>query len=220
LGFTHWAPALRENKGLYHMYLTYVPGTFTDWNHPRSIVHLTSKDLMNWKYEATLKLASDKLIDPYVIKLPDSNWRMFYNNEKDHKAIYYADSKDLNNWVDKGKAINDNIAGEGPIAFKWKGHNWLIVDNWKGLGVYSSNDWLTWKRQDERLLEQPGTGKEDQPKGNHADVVINNDRAYLFYFVQTGRRSLIQVTELKYKTDGTLTADRNEPVHINLTAPK
>ncbi|MDP4292691.1 MAG: glycosyl hydrolase, partial [Bacteroidota bacterium] len=47
-GYTFWAPEVIENKGLYHMYLTYVPGIFADWNHPRVIVHLTSKDLLNW----------------------------------------------------------------------------------------------------------------------------------------------------------------------------
>src|SRR6185312_14868028 len=106
------------------------------------------------------------------------------------------------------------------IAFSWKGHNWLIVDNWKGLGVYSSDDWLTWKRQEARLVEQPGTGKEDNAKGDHADVVISNDRAYLFYFVEIHKRSWIQVTELKYNADGTLSCDRDAPTEINLTPPK
>ncbi len=215
-GYTFWAPGLIEANGLYHMYLTYVPGVFEDWNHPRTIVHLTSKDLRNWKYEAVLKLATDKVIDAYVVKISDNVWRMFYNNEKDHKAIYYADSKDLYNWQDKGRALSDNIAGEGPIAFTWKGRRWLIVDNWKGMGVYASDDWLAWKRQEERLLEKPGTGKEDGVKGGHADVVISNDRAYLFYFVQPRKRSWIQVVELKYNSDGTLTANRDDDTFIQL----
>lgn len=226
--YTHWAPEIIENNGLYHMYLTYVPGVFTDWNHPRNIIHLTSTDLLNWKYIATLKLINDHVIDPDVYKLPDGTWRMWYNNETDHKSIYYADSPDLNTWTDKGKAIKD-MPGEGPVAFRWKGHNWMIVDNWRGLGVYSSDDWLNWKRQEERLVELPGTGKDDQAIGGHADVIVNGDRAYLFYFTHPGRvknkpapqdplelrRSLIQVVELKYK-DGTITCDRNEPTYINL----
>jgi hypothetical protein len=61
-------PDVVEHKGIYHMYLTYVPGTFTDWNHPREIVHLTSKDLTNWKFESVLDLASHKIIDASVIK--------------------------------------------------------------------------------------------------------------------------------------------------------
>ena len=35
--YTHWAPEVIEYKGLYHMYLTYVPGVFSDWKHPRQI---------------------------------------------------------------------------------------------------------------------------------------------------------------------------------------
>ncbi len=115
-GYTFWAPEVINNEGLYHMYLTYVPGIFTDWKHPRWIIHLTSSDLLNWKYEGTLKLASEKVIDPCVLKLPDGGWRMWYNNESDAKSIYYADSRDLYNWTDKGKAIHD-MPGEGPECF-------------------------------------------------------------------------------------------------------
>src|SRR5688572_9306358 len=43
--YTHWAPDVIEYNGTYHMYLTYVPGVFADWRHPRDIIHLTSKDL-------------------------------------------------------------------------------------------------------------------------------------------------------------------------------
>jgi sucrose-6-phosphate hydrolase SacC (GH32 family) len=231
--YTHWAPEVIENSGIYHMYLTYVPGIFADWKHPRLIIHLTSTDLLNWKYISTIKLAQDKVIDPCVYKLPDGTWRMWYNNESDHKSIYYADSPDLDNWTDKGKAIRD-MPGEGPIAFKWKDKQWLIVDNWRGLGVYQSTsaDLLNWQRQDERLLEMPGTGQDDQAIGGHAYVLVSNDRAYLYYFTHPGRskanpapadsfewrRSLIQVVELKY-ADGKITCDRNAPVYVKLNPP-
>jgi hypothetical protein len=39
--YTHWAPEVIEYKGLYHMYLSYVPGIFNDWNHPRWIIFFT-----------------------------------------------------------------------------------------------------------------------------------------------------------------------------------
>jgi hypothetical protein len=226
--YTHWAPEIIEYKGLYHMYLTYVPGIFTDWHHPRNIIHLTSTDLRNWKYQSTLKLATDKVIDPDVYAMPDGSWRMWYNNESDHKSIYYADSKDLYTWTDKGKAIRD-MPGEGPVVFNFKGHTWMIVDNWKGMGVYQSSDMLNWKRQEERLVELPGTGKDDQAIGGHADVVVKGDHAYLYYFTHPGRsklnpapadsfearRSVIQVAELHY-IDGKLTCDRDQPVYVNL----
>jgi hypothetical protein len=44
---------------------------------------------------------------------------MYYNNEKDNKAIWYAESPDLETWTDKGRLITDQ-AGEGPKAFRWR----------------------------------------------------------------------------------------------------
>lgn len=227
-GYTHWAPEIIEHKGLYHMYLTYVPGVFSDWNHPRNILHLTSKNLLNWKYESTLKLANDKVIDACVMPMPDGTWRMWYNNERDRKSVYYADSKDLYHWTDGKKAIADQ-GGEGPKVFKWKGKYWMITDVWKGLAVYSSTDMLSWTRQPGQILQMPGTGADDGVIGGHADVVINNGRAYIYYFTHPGRttppassqyqrqRSSIQVAELK-EENGIITCDRNAPTYINLKA--
>jgi hypothetical protein len=225
--YTHWAPDVVEDKGVYHMFLTYVPGIFTDWNHPRNILHLTSSDLLNWKYESTLKLATDKVIDASVYHMPDGTWRMWYNNERDGKSIYYADSPDLYTWQEKGKALAER--GEGPKVFQWKGRYWMVIDKWKGLGVYSSTDLKQWQAQPERLLELPGQGPFDQAIGGHPDVVVQGDRAYLFYFTHPARtqgtpsaaatidtkRSLIQVVELHYK-DGSITANRDQPTYIKL----
>ena len=230
-GYTFWAPEVIESKGLYHMYLTYVPGTFNDWNHAREILHLTSTDLMNWKYESTLQLANHKIIDAAVYKLPDENWRMWYNNEKDGKSIYYADSKDLYNWVDKGKAIA--ARGEGPKVFYFKNKYWMVIDVWKGMEIYYSDDLLKWTKQLTRILEQPGTGLDDQAIGGHADVVVNKNRVFLYYFTHPGRdknnpakqgsaadrRSVIQLTELFY-TNGELICDRNKPVKVKLKRGK
>lgn len=127
--YTHWAPEVIENKGIYHMYLTYVPGVFKDWRHPRYMVHLTSKNLINWKFESKLKLASDRCIDACVFKLPDNKgWRMYYNNEMAGKSIYYADSKDLYHWEDNGKKLIGDKGCEGPKVFYWKNTYWMVVD--------------------------------------------------------------------------------------------
>ncbi|CAN5724356.1 family 43 glycosylhydrolase [soil metagenome] len=230
-GYTFWAPDIIENKGNYHMYLTYVPGTFNDWNHPREIIHLTSIDLLNWHYESTLKLSSQKVIDASVYKLPDGSWRMWYNNERDGKSIYYADSKDLYHWADKGKAIA--ARGEGPKTFKFKNKYWMIIDVWKGMEIYHSDNLLKWTKQATRILEQPGKGLDDQAIGGHCDVVVNNNRLFLYYFTHPGRqkdnpakpgsvadrRSVIQLTELFYK-DGELICDRDQPVVNKLKACK
>jgi hypothetical protein len=231
LNETHWAPEVIEYQGTYHMYLTYVPGIFSDWNHPRHIVHLTSENLIQWNYESTLDLATNRVIDACVLQLPDGNWRMWYNNETDGKSIYIADSKDLYQWEDKGKAVGDQ-GGEGPKVFQWKGKYWMLTDVWHGLALYQSDNLISWKRLPGNLLESPGTGKDDSVKGGHSDVVVNEGRAYLFYFTHPGRvnsipeenwyekrRSSIQVVELEYK-DGRLTCDRNKLTFIDLKPPK
>jgi hypothetical protein len=228
--YTHWAPDIVYQGGLYHMFLTIVPGTFTDWNATREIIHLTSRDIVKWKFESALKLASDKVIDPSVVQLTDGTWRMWYNNERDHKYIYYADSADLYSWHDRGKAVGER--GEGPKVFRWKNLYWMVIDVWRGLVIYSSDDGMKWTRQPAGILEQPGRGRDDQVKGGHADVVVSDDRAFLFYFTHPGRlnpnskedgyeqrRSSIQVVELFYK-DGALTCDRDAPTRILLRAPR
>jgi beta-xylosidase len=225
-GYTFWAPDVIAHNGLYHMYLTYVPGTFSNWGHPRNIVHLTSTDLRNWKYESVLKLTNDKVIDASVFRLPDGNWRLWYNNEKDGKSIYYADSKDLFSWEDKGKAIAAN--GEGPKIFRWKDHYWMIVDVWKGMDVYQSDDLLSWKLN-ARILGEPGKGNDDGAIGGHCDVVVNDGKAWVFYFTHPGRaktnpappesvaarRSVIQVAELQFN-NGVVSCDRDQPAYIRL----
>jgi hypothetical protein len=227
--YTHWAPDVIEHNGIYHMYLTYVPGTFNDWNYPREIVHLTSNDLLNWKYESTLKLVNQKVIDASVFKLPDGGWRMWYNNETDGKSIYYADSKDLYNWDDKGKAIA--ARGEGPKTFRFKNKYWMIVDVWQGMELYYSDDLLKWTKQPKRILEELGKGIDDQAIGGHCDVVVNDGKAYVFYFTHPGRRkdnpapknsfddkrSVIQLAELHY-TNGEITCNRDELVNVQLKA--
>lgn len=226
--YTFWAPDVIESEGIYHMYLTYVPGIFTDWRHPRSIIHCTSNDLINWQYESTLPLASDRVIDASVFKLPTGGWRMWYNNEMDGKSIYYADSKDLFTWQDGGKVIGDRGC-EGPKVFKWKGKYWMVTDFWKGLSVYESTDLKQWKKQVKPLLDKPGAGLQDAAYGGHADVVVRKGRAWLFYFTHpgntagappptdkmAGRRSIIQVAELKYE-NGEMVCNRDLPTYIRL----
>jgi hypothetical protein len=91
---------------------------------------------------------------------------------------------------------------------------------------------VSWGRQKKNILSEPGTGKDDQAKGQHPDVVINGDRAFIFYFTHFGqasgikdsgdfsrtRRSCIQVAELEYE-DGQIICHRDKPVLINLKPP-
>ncbi|WP_228852941.1 glycoside hydrolase family protein [Aegicerativicinus sediminis] len=228
---TYWAPDVLEYKGVYHMYLTIVPGIFDDWYHPRFIVHLTSNNLQDWEFESKLTLASDRCIDATVFQLPNGMWRIYYNNENDGKSIYYADSKDLYNWVDSGQQVIKD-RGEGPKVFNWKNQTWMVNDAWDGLGVYSTEDYIHWTRQEYNLLKVPGIGKDDNVKGGHPDIVVNDGRAYVFYFTHPGRteknkgkdnyatrRSSIQVAELKFE-NGVISCNRDIPVNIHLKPPK
>jgi beta-xylosidase len=227
-GTTFWAPEIVYGNGGYHMYLTVVPGIFRDWSHPRSIVHLTSQNLLDWKYESTLKLASEKVIDAGVMRLVDGTYRMWYNNEPDKKSIYYADSKDLYHWENKGKASMQGLqAGEGPQVFLWDKWYWMVVDVWDGLAVYRSDDALQWTRQQQNILQQPGKGADDGVKGQHPDVLVMGDKAYIFYFTHPGRvpgnenngyeqrRSSVQVAELEL-ADGVISCDRDATAVMNM----
>lgn len=224
---TCWAPdVIRAPDGTWQMFLTVVPGIFEDWKHPRDIVQLTSTNLLHWTNPQKLSLVSDRVIDPSLLRIPDGTWRLWYNDERSGKSIHYADSPDLANWTDKGLAFKSR--GEGPKGFRWHGKFWVIIDEWKGLGVFRSDDANTWANQPSNLVAEPGKGEDDQVKGGHPDVVVSGDRAFLFYFTHPGRRgpderkdgteqrrSSIQVVELEFK-DGWLTCDRDQPTHILL----
>jgi beta-xylosidase len=220
---TWWAPAVVYDQGVFHMFLSYVPGIFSDWNHPRDIIHLTSKDLLSWDYQSTLPLSSHKVIDPGVLHLPDGTWRLWYKDEANGSSCHYADSKDLYTWTDGARVPGlSDASGEAPLAFHWKGHYWFLRDitgGQHGLGLYRSEDATNWQRVS-TLVQQPGTGPDDTAVGHHPDIIISNDRAYMFYFTQFGRRTSIQVVELKYDEDkNVLTADRDAPTMINLQPP-
>lgn len=228
---TYWAPAVVAQDGVFHMFLTVVPGVFKDWNHPRRIVHLSSTDLRQWRYLDTLSLSSEKVIDPALLRLPDGSWRLWYNNEAAGKKIYFADSPDLLRWQDRGPALLSDQAthrGEAPLAFFWRGRYWLLIDLLRndGLAAYRSDDGLHWTRQPGVLAQAPGRGRDDQNGAHHPEVVVHGDRAWLYYFVHPGvsadgsgrdeRRTSLQVLELGLGADGWLLAPRDLPTRVAL----
>jgi len=228
--YTLWAPEVIYTGGLYHMFLTVVPGTFSDWNHPRHIEHLTSTDLLHWRALADVNLPSERTIDACVFRLPDGNWRLWYKNEAAGSHIWSSDSKDLIHWTESGIAIQ-TISGEGPVVFEWRGAYWMIEDTAPGLSAFRSSDLTHWKRQPDKLLLTGGTQPTDRLEGKHPDVVVDGSgRAWLFYFTQQGgadaeghapgwaRRSVLHVTELHEK-GGVLTVDRNAPAPIHMLPP-
>ncbi len=227
---TWWAPEILFHDGLYHMYASYVQGMPTTWERPRDILHYTSEDLWHWHFESRLDLESERIIDACVVKTPSGVWRMWYKEENDHSFIHYADSPDLYHWEHKGTAV-DMDAHEGPNVFFLKGKWWYVADFWRGLGVFEGDeDLLNWTFQ-RYILSEGGTRPEDHSKGNHADVLVQNDEGYIFYFNHTlpepggnGRRPVpggtaVQVAHLRVE-NGQLTCDRNEPFEFRLLPPE
>lgn len=224
-GETLWAPEVQRFGDTWHMWLTVVPGVFKDWNAPRFIVHLTSKDLRSWQCGERLELGSDRVIDASVLALPQGGYRLWFNDERMNKAIRYADSPDLRTWSVKGTVVS--TPGEGPKAFRWRGRYWLVSDAWKGLHVQRSDDGAAWTAQPGFLMGEAGTRPTDRAKAQHPDVIVSGDRAYLIYFVHQGgepeaatdpnwhRRSVLQMVELK-EQDGTITVDRTTAVRVRL----
>lgn len=235
--YTHWAPDIVYWQGKYHMLLTIVPGTFHDWNAPRSIILLESPDLEHWKYITTLDLKSERVIDPTLFQMSNGQWRLWFKDENDHSHIHSVDSADLQHWTAPKIAVSDHF-NEGPKAFQWKSDKdgkpiyWLLTDYGKGIGVYRSSDLEHWTPEPNLLDQetQPGAHPTDRNGGHHCDVIINGDRAFLFYFTHqagadldpklphSAARTVLQVTELHF-TGEALAVDRNAPTHINLGQP-
>lgn len=227
-GATLWAPDVQRFGDTWHMWLTVVPGVFRDWNAPRYIVHLTSRDLKRWTCGGRLDLGSDRVIDASVVALPNGGYRLFFNDERMNKAIRTADSTDLVHWK-VGQRLTDT-PGEGPKAFRWKGRWWLVSDAWKGLLMMRSDDGTNWTRQPGYLLADAGQAETDRANGQHPDVIVAGDRAYIVYFVhQSGephaatdpqwhRRSVLQIAELS-EADGVISVDRNAPTEVTLKRP-
>lgn len=229
---TLWAPEVIWAAGKYHMYVSYITGIPETWAHPRHILHYTSDNLWDWKFESVLDSLGSKVIDAALYPLPDGGWRMFYKDEARDSHTLYADSPDLYTWKVMGEATND-CDQEGPNVFSLGGDMFMIADMWDGMAVYRSDDLIHWKRQPGKFLNG---GMSDSPRhldknrGHHADVVSFGDRAYMFYFVHPGageymygdddsveiRRSVVQVAMLTNE-NGTLKLWRDEPFDFDLT---
>ena len=219
---TFWAPEVLWHEGTYHMFVSYITGVPTNWNYVRRILHYTSANLWDWAYQGTLTLDSERVIDACVHPLPDG-WRMWYKDENDHSYTHYADSPDLYTWQHQGIATCDQRQ-EGPNVFRLAGKYWMIADVWDGQAVYSSDDLTHWVRQAGTIMAGAGIRKEDTNRAHHADVLVVDDHAYIFYFVHPSqgkyeydpelgshmvRRSSVQVAQLKV-VDGQLVSVRDE----------
>ncbi|MCR5264807.1 MAG: glycosyl hydrolase [Clostridiales bacterium] len=208
---TFWAPeaVFDPASGLYHMFVTYIRGVHFEWKGDASIRHYVSRDLFRWEDRGGLSFGSTRIIDPCLFPLPGGGWRMWYKDERRGSPTCYADSADLYSWEYRGVAAGDQPQ-EGPNVFEFGGRYWLIADVWDGLAVYSSGDLERFGRQDGNILRGSGTRRDDQGRGGHADVFVENGRAFIVYFThpEGTPRSSVQMAELKIE-GGRLVCDRD-----------
>lgn len=229
---TSWAPELFYENGVYHMWLTVVPGIFHRWGAPGAkahIVHLTSSDLAQWNCEKAVDLNAGRIIDASVLKIGD-RYRLWYKDEGAGSRIMAADSTNLEDWTKVSDEPVSQTRGEGPKAFYFQGYYWLIADAWKGLMVLRSTDAKNWEQQKGFLLGESGEQRTDRAPGQHPDVVVNGDKAYIYYFVHQknepeaqsdpywNQRTVIQVAELKNER-GILSVNREKRIRQPLQAP-
>jgi len=228
-----WAPdVVRAGDGVFHCFVTVVPGVHTGWTGNRFIDHYTSRDLTNWNRAGRVPLTSDRCIDPSLFPKPGGGWRMWYKDEARGSATLAIDTEDFNTWIPAADPGISELYGEAPKAFRLGGFHWLIKDPNRGLDVYRSSDLAVWTYQG-KVLDKPGARLDDSSIGKHADVVAEGDRALIVYFTHPygqdfpmrggvlpypARRSSIQSAEL-FVVDGKLVCDRDAPVTLRLTSP-
>ncbi|MCW2804727.1 MAG: hypothetical protein QOF52_998 [Propionibacteriaceae bacterium] len=221
---TFWAPEIFAHDGIFHMYVSYIRGIPSPGaDLPMHIHHYTSPDLISWTHHGPLPLNSDRVIDACVIERPGGGFRMWYKDQAGGSVTWAADSDDLFDWTVIGQVLATPTGHEGPNVFAFGGYYWLLVDSWAGQLAYRSTDVDTWEPAGTILAGQHGerfARTDDVGPGLHADVVVDGDRAWAFYFTHPdrpgqhhptirSRRSSIQVVELKV-VDGQLVCDRDQ----------
>ena len=222
---TFWAPDVVYHNGVYRMFVVYIKGARSHWGGEAKILYYTSENLWDWTYENVLTLSSDKVIDASLFKTKEGVWKMWYKDNSDSGNIMMSQSTDFVNWTTAKKPTILGGAQEGPKIFEYRGYYWMLADEWHGMRVYRSKDLDNWEKQG-LILNTPSKRKADSPSGAHGDVLVFDDRAYIFYFTHPGRkahvetlsdnsfydnhRTSIQVAPLTYES-GTLKSDREKP---------
>jgi hypothetical protein len=223
---THWAPEVMRDGDAYHMFLTFIEGApdrFADTI--RRILHLTSPDLETWTHHGVVALPTPNAIDACVARCPDGHWRFWYKDEDKGSGTHVARSGDLFEWTYEREVIPGSQSGgrahEGPNVFTLGGHHWMIIDEWRGQAAFRSSDMIAWDRQG-LILDAPGADAMDRRFARHADVVVQDGWAAIYYFThpqwdeaarsspQTGeeRRTVIHAARA-WIEDGMLKATRD-----------
>lgn len=231
---TYWAPEVVEHDGTFHLFLSYIRGIPTSGPPPQMrIHHYSSPDLLHWTHLGPLPLHSDRVIDACVAPRPGGGWRMWFKDELTGSSTWAADSADLYDWRVLGQVLSTPGGHEGPNVFTFAGWSWLLVDTWAGQLAHRSHDLVQWEPAGLVLAGTTGqrhARTDDVGPGLHADVVVNDGRAWIFYFThpdRTGpdhptvrsRRSSVLVAELGV-VDGDLVCDRDAEVTLTLVPPQ
>jgi len=93
-----------------------------------------------------------------------------------------AASVDLESWHVEGTAVGGR-AHEGPYVLELGGSWWMIVDEWRGMGVHHSDDAVSWVRQGGPDAVILGAGDIPGPGfGHHGAVVREGGDVWFYYF--------------------------------------
>jgi hypothetical protein len=209
---TFWAPDVVYENGKYHMFLAYIRGARNHWGGQATMAHYTSENVWDWNFEGLLSLSSDRVIDGTLFKTDDGIWNMWYKDGAAGSVTWLAQSENLYNWEWEDSPVIDDQMHEGPIVFQFDGFYWMVTDQWAGMGVYRSDDLKKWDKQNEVILADASNRPDDKPSGAHGDVVVVDNRAYIFYFTHPGRRSHSEAT---LDEDGTLAfSERRSSIQV------
>lgn len=223
---TFWAPHVFKHEGRYHMFVTYINKILDHWGKGEpTLRHYTSKDGMNWEFSDVVDTGSDNIIDGAVVKLPDDTWLLVFRDDNKEARTGMCTSTDLKTWTRLEQTVGDR-RHEAPVILHWKDKYWMLTDDWQGLGVYESDDGLSYKRNG-TILGEGGKRPDDGIKASHPGVAVVGDRAFIFYHVHAGqvpdapkwaahntytheyKRTSLQIAELEL-VDGKLVCDRDK----------
>ena len=230
---TFWAPEIFEHDGIFHMYVSYIRGVPLGCDDDETLIHhYTSKDLISWDHHGPIALSSNNVIDACIIQLPEGGFRMWYKDQGRDSETWAADSDNLYDWTVRGRVLSTPGGHEGPNVFFFRDSYWLIVDSWSGQLAYRSQDLDQWTPAGKILAGSIGdkpSRTDDNGPGLHADVVVDGEDAWIFYFThperpgkdhptERSRRSSIQVARLDVE-DGNLVCDRDQVPRPAIGAP-
>jgi len=117
-----WAPdVIRDEAGIWHMFVSYIPGHHVDWGGEAHILQYRSNDLEGWEFVGRLPLTSNRCIDASLFRMPNGVWRLWYKDESARSATLAIESRDLKTWTPVSDPGVSRLYGEGCPASMGKG---------------------------------------------------------------------------------------------------